>query len=214
MHLSKSIQNYKIRQKIRYAFYITILFLSVGCLITDVNVKEDKTYIDFNHVVMYIYAYNKLPSNYVPKFQSYLLEDDDFTVYGTFRNYEKLLPLDAEYTEAYINAKTDNKGAQRFVYTTNIVYFTSDHYESFDIITESDIQTPYNTFLLFLLITIVGIPVFSVTVIQVSNVIEIKDLKNDFTDDFKQLKKGILFLGTSFKRKQTNSIDKTTSYKA
>ena len=207
MHLTKYFQDYNIRRKIRYTFYTTILFFSIGCLVTNVNVKEDKHYVDFDHVVMYIYEYNELPNNYVPKFQSNLLETDDFTVYATFRNYEKLLPLDAVYTEAYINAKTDDKGAERFVYTTDIVYYTSDHYESFVVVTKSDIQTPYTIFLLLLITTLIGAPVLALVMVKKFNVIEGKELKKDFIDDYQGIKNRITHIGIALKRRTTKSTE-------
>jgi len=110
---------------------------------------EDGQYDDKDNVALYIHLYGKLPSNYVTK-------KDAETLYGWqggaldtyapgkaiggnyYGNYEGLLP-DAdgrEWTECDIGTIGQTKrGAQRIVFSNDgLIYYTPDHYESFELL--------------------------------------------------------------------------------
>ena len=110
---------------------------------------EDGQYDDKDNVALYIHLYGKLPSNYVTK-------KDAEALYGWqggaldviapgkaiggsyYGNYECLLP-DAdgrEWTECDIGTIGQTKrGAERIVFSNDgLIYYTSDHYESFELL--------------------------------------------------------------------------------
>ena len=110
---------------------------------------EDGQYDDKDNVALYIHLYGKLPSNYVTK-------KDAEALYGWqggaldviapgkaiggsyYGNYEGLLP-DAdgrEWTECDIGTIGQTKrGAERIVFSNDgLIYYTSDHYESFELL--------------------------------------------------------------------------------
>ena len=110
---------------------------------------EDGQYDDKDNVALYIHLYGKLPSNYVTK-------KDAEALYGWqggaldviapgkaiggsyYGNYEGLLP-DAdgrEWTECDIGTIGQTKrGAERIVISNDgLIYYTPDHYESFELL--------------------------------------------------------------------------------
>ena len=110
---------------------------------------EDGQYDDKDNVALYIHLYGKLPSNYVTK-------KDAEALYGWqggaldviapgkaiggnyYGNYEGLLP-DAdgrEWTECDIGTIGQTKrGAERIVFSNDgLIYYTPDHYESFELL--------------------------------------------------------------------------------
>ncbi len=112
-------------------------------------VTEDGWYSSKEEVALYIHLYGHLPGNYVTKRQA---EDkgwsggsvERYTGEGTaiggsrFGNYEGLLP-EAEgrsYRECDIDTVgASSRGAKRIVYSNDgLVYYTGDHYESFELL--------------------------------------------------------------------------------
>ena len=110
---------------------------------------EDGQYDDKDNVALYIHLYGKLPSNYMTK-------KDAEALYGWqggaldviapgkaiggsyYGNYEGLLP-DAdgrEWTECDIGTIGQTKrGAERIVFSNDgLIYYTPDHYESFELL--------------------------------------------------------------------------------
>ena len=110
---------------------------------------EDGQYDDKDNVALYIHLYGKLPSDYVTK-------KDAEALYGWqggaldviapgkaiggsyYGNYEGLLP-DAdgrEWTECDIGTIGQTKrGAERIVFSNDgLIYYTPDHYESFELL--------------------------------------------------------------------------------
>ena len=109
-------------------------------------------YYDLENVVLYLYAYDQLPPNYITKDQARKLgwsggSVEDYqpgaAIGGDrFGNREGLLP-DAsgrQYTECDID--TDgygSRGSRRLVFSNDGLYFySSDHYASFDQVTVTE----------------------------------------------------------------------------
>ena len=112
-------------------------------------VAEDGWYSSKEEVALYIHLYGHLPGNYVTKRQA---QDkgwsggsvERYTGEGTaiggsrFGNYEGLLP-EAEgrsYQECDIDTVgASSRGAKRIVYSNDgLIYYTGDHYESFELL--------------------------------------------------------------------------------
>ena len=113
------------------------------------TLPEDGQYDDKDNVALYIHLYGKLPSNYMHK-------KDAEAIYGwkggpldklapgkaiggsNFGNYEGLLP-DAKgrtWTECDIDTiGKKERGAKRIVFSNDgLIYYTDDHYESFELL--------------------------------------------------------------------------------
>ncbi len=110
------------------------------------TVDENKTYNSKDEVALYIHLFGHLPSNYITKKQAQKLgwENGSLEKYApgksiggdTFGNYEGLLPKGKKYTECDIDTKGKSKrGAKRIVFSDDgCVYYTEDHYESFELL--------------------------------------------------------------------------------
>ncbi len=112
-------------------------------------VTEDGWYSSKEEVVLYIHLYGHLPDNYVTKREAQELgwtggSVERYAGEGTaiggsrFGNYEGLLP-EAEgrvYTECDIGTVGGtSRGAERVVFSNDgLVYYTGDHYESFELL--------------------------------------------------------------------------------
>ena len=100
-----------------------------------VSVTEDGQYDSKDEVAAYLTEYGHLPSNYITKKQAQAL---GCSIGGDrFGNYEGTLP-DGSYHECDLNTRgADKRGAERLVYADDgRIYYTADHYESFEEITE------------------------------------------------------------------------------
>lgn len=115
----------------------------------DVSVDKNGTYTDKEHVAAYIHKYGCLPSNYITKNKA---EDLGWvsskgnlnkvapgkSIGGDkFGNYEKLLPTKKgrQYYECDIDYKKGSRNAKRIIYSNDgLIYYTSDHYESFTLL--------------------------------------------------------------------------------
>lgn len=107
---------------------------------------ENGSYDDRDSVALYIYTYGKLPSNYITKAEAKALgwSGGSLEVYAPgkciggskFGNYEGLLPSadGRQYYECDIDTLgKDSRGAKRIVYSNDgLIYYTDDHYESFE----------------------------------------------------------------------------------
>lgn len=99
---------------------------------SNITVSENGIYDSYQEVGLYIHLYGKLPKNYVRKSQ--YNDERDLCVGGDrFYNKEGLLPSGQTYYECDIDTMgRTSRGAKRLVWTkSGIVYYTSDHYESF-----------------------------------------------------------------------------------
>ncbi len=199
MKIIEAIKNNDIRKKARHIYYSSIIVLFAMCIVTDVNVKEGEEYEDFDHIVTYIYEYDDLPSNYTPKNLSYLIEGEDLFIYGYFGNFEELLPLGEQYTEVYINATKENPGEERLVYTTGIVYYTSDHYESFYTVTQTGVAWEHLVFVVLLYADIIGGISLIVVLIRKYEYISLEMIKEDIKEDYIGVKNMLLKLSNNSK---------------
>lgn len=143
---------------IKFLFSTLLLLNLLGCAPSinqetyheqTVNIEEDGWYSSKEEVVQYIEAYNELPDNYLTKQEAKDLGWDNnlgnlwevaegMSIGGDrFGNREKLLPdekgriwyeCDIDYQGGYRNGK-------RIVFSNDgLIYYTEDHYESFEVI--------------------------------------------------------------------------------
>ncbi len=111
-------------------------------------IAEDGVYTTKEDVALYIHTYGKLPSNFMTKkaakklgWSGGSLEDyaPGMCIGGDyFGNYEGLLPEDKDYRECDIDTLGKSKrGAKRIIYSDDgYIYYTGDHYESFELMYE------------------------------------------------------------------------------
>ncbi|MCI8699111.1 MAG: ribonuclease [Oscillospiraceae bacterium] len=112
-------------------------------------VSEDGWYDSKEEVALYIHLYGHLPGNYLTKREAEELgwsggSVERYAGEGTaiggsrFGNYEGLLPekRGRTYTECDIGTVgTTSRGAKRLVFSNDgLVYYTGDHYESFELL--------------------------------------------------------------------------------
>lgn len=111
-------------------------------------VQEDGWYDDVETVAAYLIAYEELPDNYLTKKEAETLGwvskegnlwdvAEGMSIGGDyFGNYEGLLPQ-GKYRECDIDYDGGYRGEERLIYTTQgdlYIYYTDDHYESFELI--------------------------------------------------------------------------------
>ena len=114
----------------------------------DAAIDEDGSYTSKEDVALYIHTYGHLPENFITKKEAQALgwNGGSLEPYAPgkciggsrFGNYEGLLPA-AEgrtYTECDIDTLgADSRGAKRIVFSNDgLVYYTGDHYESFELL--------------------------------------------------------------------------------
>ena len=103
---------------------------------------ENGTYDGKDDVAAYIYYYGELPKNYITKKEAEKLgwhsgSVEDYApgkcIGGSyFGNYEKRLPK-GSYHECDINTLgKSGRGPERLVYSDEAIYYTGDHYETFE----------------------------------------------------------------------------------
>ena len=134
---------------------------SVGAETTDsygvVSADEDSSkalidefgiYDSKDEVALYIVTYDKLPSNYITKKEAKKLgwSGGSLESYAPgkciggdyFGNYEGNLPEDTKYHECDIDTLgKKSRGAKRIVYSDDgYIYYTEDHYETFELLYE------------------------------------------------------------------------------
>lgn len=110
------------------------------------EIAEDGTYTSKEDVALYIFTYNKLPTNFITKKEAKKLgwsggSLEDFApgkcIGGDkFGNYEGTLPEYGTYHECDIDTLGKSKrGAKRIVYSDDgRIYYTGDHYENFELL--------------------------------------------------------------------------------
>ena len=111
-------------------------------------IDEDGWYYSKDDVALYIYTYGKLPENFITKSEA---QDLGWTGGGVgsykegaaiggdkFGNREGLLPKKSgrQYYECDIDTKgKGSRGAKRIVFSNDgLIYYTDDHYESFELL--------------------------------------------------------------------------------
>ena len=113
----------------------------------DYDVEEDGWYDSMEEVAIYLTFFEELPDNYLTKKEAQALGWESRkgnlwdVAYGCsiggdrFGNYEGLLP-DAKgrkWTECDIDFDGGYRGGERVVFSNDgLIYYTDDHYESFD----------------------------------------------------------------------------------
>lgn len=106
------------------------------------QIDENGTYDSKDDVAEYILAYDRLPSNYMTKKEARSLGWESGSVEkfspgsciggDRFGNYEGNLPP-GEYIECDIDTLgEDSRGAKRLVFSDEAIYYTEDHYGSFE----------------------------------------------------------------------------------
>lgn len=120
---------------------------------TEAAPVESEAYIDpygsyttKEDVALYIHLYGELPLNFMTKKQARDLGWEGGSLEPVapgmciggdwFGNYEGLLPEDREYTECDIDTLgAKSRGAKRIVFSDDgLIYYTDDHYESFELL--------------------------------------------------------------------------------
>ena len=113
-----------------------------------VEIDENGSYDSKDEVALYIHLYGKLPSNYISKKDAQALgwSSGSLEPYAPgksiggsrFGNYEGLLPeaKGRTYTECDIDTKGKKKrGSKRIVFSNDgLIYYTEDHYETFELL--------------------------------------------------------------------------------
>jgi hypothetical protein len=113
------------------------------------KIDEDGSYTDKKNVALYIHTYGKLPQNYINKKTAESMGWSSGEAVSSFApgksiggdrfgNYEGLLPKKKgrTYYECDIDAYGEkSRGAKRIVFSNDgLVYYTEDHYESFELL--------------------------------------------------------------------------------
>jgi len=196
--LIEKIQNEKSRRIFRISFLLTLLFLMICALVSNVNVKINREYCDFRHIVAYIFEFRDLPNNYVPKSLSGTIVGDDLYLYEIFMNNEGLLPSGGIYISAYYNSTKTYISPERIVFSATDVYFTEDHYESFERVSRFDIYGfHYITLSLFCLLLIGGgmLTLISIRKGYITTEIIKSDIDKDIKFIVKKFKNMIKYIG-------------------
>ena len=110
-------------------------------------IDYDGVYTSKEDVALYLRTYGELPRNFMTKNEARKLGwsggglDDyaqDMCIGGdTFGNREGLLPKKYKYIECDIDTlNEDSRGAKRIVFSKGleVIYYTPDHYESFELL--------------------------------------------------------------------------------
>jgi len=144
---------------------LLMVILLLMPIVTTRRVKEGNAYYSKKDVALYIYSFEELPKNFITKAEA---ED----IYGNYANaikemkniggdsykYEGVitsykLPSYVKLQEADIyKNRSGQRGEWRLVYTTNLanvqVYFSDNHYGSFSKVTNWQMQSARNVFLI------------------------------------------------------------------
>lgn len=118
---------------------------------TNNEITVDGYYTNKEDVSLYIITYHRLPDNYITKDDAESLgwDNDKGNLWDVtdkksiggdrFYNREGLLPDNATYYECDIDYAGGYRNAKRIVYSSDwSVYYTDDHYDSFELIYEGD----------------------------------------------------------------------------
>lgn len=106
------------------------------------TIDKNGSYTSKDDVALYIHTYGELPKNFISKKQAERLGWDGGSLEpyapgksiggSYFGNYEGLLP-DGDYRECDIDYQGGRRNAKRIVFSSDgRIYYTEDHYESFE----------------------------------------------------------------------------------
>ena len=113
---------------------------------TILQIVVGESYTTKDDVALYIHTYGCLPENFITKQEARQLgwEGGSLEPYAPgmciggdrFGNYEGLLPEDRDYKECDIDTLgAKSRGARRIVFSDDgLIYYTDDHYESFELL--------------------------------------------------------------------------------
>ena len=113
---------------------------------TEAAIDPYGSYTTKEDVALYIHLYGDLPFNFMTKKEARALGWEGGSLEPVapgmciggdwFGNYEGLLPEDREYTECDIDTLgKSSRGAKRIVFSDDgLIYYTEDHYESFELL--------------------------------------------------------------------------------
>ena len=111
------------------------------------SVSEDGSYTSKEEVALYLHTYNRLPQNFIKKYDADQLGWDSKegnldevapgkSIGGShYGNYEKTLPDKdgRQWRECDINYSGGYRGAERIIYSNDgLIYYTGDHYKTFE----------------------------------------------------------------------------------
>lgn len=156
-------------------FFFVFLFIPLA---TRVQVEENKHYESIKEVSLYIYEYDHLPLNFITKEQAlhlfsshivaiengYNIGGDIFTYDGvitTLTDKTSLIECDI-YDDRDQVIEQNLRGTTRLVFSDDgeEVYLTTDHYLSFNEITNGYIQAVSNTFWAVFISYIIGLTLY------------------------------------------------------
>lgn len=202
MNFVKKLEDFRFRRIFRISTILSLITLLMLSLATDVNVKEDKQYKDWDHVALYILMFNDLPSNYVPKSQGVSADEYDVTVYAVYDNTRTpiKLPEGYEYTEVYINATKEDVGLERFVFSDVQLFYTADHYNIFEEVHRFDILGSHYMFSMIFWVVLVT----TSTVVIISfkcGILTLEIIKTDLISDLVLIKNYVKEKSDSFRKK-------------
>ena len=125
-------------------------------------VEESGEYTTKDSVAAYLCKFDKLPSNYVGKSEGkdlyesstgntfskwnfnpwttigVMIGGDDFNNYASDPDYYHENLPEGSYSEADVDYSGSNRGTKRLIYQSGcIIYYTADHYETFDLLSIS-----------------------------------------------------------------------------
>lgn len=113
-----------------------------------VTIAEEGEYTTKEDVGLYLYTYGHLPSNFITKKEAkelgWVSKEGNLAEVAPgksiggdyFGNYEGILPEEYDYRECDIDSNGDYRGAKRIVFSEEceLIYYTEDHYESFELL--------------------------------------------------------------------------------
>lgn len=113
-----------------------------------VTIAEDGEYTTKEDVGLYLYTYGHLPSNFITKKEAkelgWVSKEGNLAEVAPgksiggdyFGNYEGILPEEYDYRECDIDSDGGYRGAKRIVFSEEceLIYYTEDHYESFELL--------------------------------------------------------------------------------
>ncbi len=105
----------------------------------------DGSYTTKEDVSLYLYEYGELPDNFITKKEARKLGWEGGSLESVapgkciggdyFGNYQGILPEDEEYHECDINTLgKSRRGSERLVFSDDSIYYTNDHYNTFELI--------------------------------------------------------------------------------
>ncbi|MCQ2517118.1 MAG: ribonuclease [Saccharofermentans sp.] len=115
---------------------------------TEYAINPDGVYTTAEDVALYLHTYGVLPGNFITKSEARALGWDGGSLeeYAPgmciggdyFGNYEGVLPEGVTYHECDINTLgASSRGAERLVFSDDgDIYYTGDHYETFELLYE------------------------------------------------------------------------------